>query len=127
MNHNRYFIKIHNDAHRDAVQRRLLDMGGEWPVGGKQFQTNADGDLCVILDGGHWSIRHSADKSYGNPKIVTLDDLYEMESFGPKSAKVKLNENHAAIVTKDSIKVGCQTFPVSIIQDLADALVKVTQ
>lgn len=35
---------------------------------------------------------------------------------------VELNSSHVAIVTKDKIKVGCQTFPLSIVDDLAKAI-----
>jgi hypothetical protein len=35
-----------------------------------------------------------------------------------QSFEVKLNDNYTAIVTKDGIKVGCQTFPLSIAHDL---------
>lgn len=36
-------------------------------------------------------------------------------------AKVKLNDTYEAIISKDTIKVGCQTFPISILADLNDA------
>lgn len=38
------------------------------------------------------------------------------------SKKVKLNDDYDAIVSKDTIQVGCQTFPISILDDLAKAL-----
>ena len=34
---------------------------------------------------------------------------------------VKLNDSHDAIVTKDKIKVGCQTFSIDIIDKLVEA------
>lgn len=43
----------------------------------------------------------------------------------PKSVEVKLNDNHTAIVSADTVKVGCQTFPASIISELAEAHNKV--
>jgi hypothetical protein len=38
-----------------------------------------------------------------------------------KNIKVKLNDTLCAVVFKDKIVVGSQTFPVSIIADLNDA------
>lgn len=42
----------------------------------------------------------------------------------PTSIAVKLNDSYEAVVTKDSIKVGCQTFPISILKELNEAAAK---
>lgn len=39
----------------------------------------------------------------------------------PLVEKVRLNGAHTATVTKDGIKVGCHTFPLSVIEDLVKA------
>lgn len=44
----------------------------------------------------------------------------------PTQVEVKLNSKYTAIVTKTRIKVGCQTFPVSKIKELTDALNSLT-
>jgi hypothetical protein len=44
----------------------------------------------------------------------------------PKEVEVKLNEAHNATVTENTIKVGCQTFPISIIDDLVKAKKELT-
>ena len=53
--------------------------------------------------------------------------LIELEkNLTPEEYKVKLKDNYIAIVSKDHIKVGCQTFPVSNIKDLQVAYNKIT-
>ncbi len=42
-----------------------------------------------------------------------------------KEFEVVLNDNHTAIVTKDTIKVGCQAFPISVLDALNKAYEKV--
>lgn len=37
------------------------------------------------------------------------------------NVKVKLNDDYDAIVSKDTIEVGCQTFPISILDELVEA------
>jgi len=39
----------------------------------------------------------------------------------PKTKEVKLNGNYAAIVSKDDVKVGCQTFPYDVIKEIVKA------
>jgi hypothetical protein len=48
--------------------------------------------------------------------------VLELVSKSPKVVKVKLNENHTAEVSKDGIKVGCQTFPIGIVEELEKAI-----
>ncbi|NBO22434.1 hypothetical protein EBU94_03710 [bacterium] len=58
--------------------------------------------------------------------VLSLDEFaLKMMGLGkPISYKVKLNDNHEAVVTKYSIKVGCQTFPHSIVEELKAAIEK---
>lgn len=55
--------------------------------------------------------------------VVVLSDDYlsfpvEMVKLAPESKTVKLNENYEANVYQDKIVVGCQTFPISILEEL---------
>jgi hypothetical protein len=61
-----------------------------------------------------------------NINVLSLDEFaLKMMGLGkPTSYKVKLNDNHEAVVTKDSIKVGCQTFPHSVVEELKAAIEK---
>jgi hypothetical protein len=58
-------------------------------------------------------------------EIVSLDDQDWEVYEEVKTVDVKLNEHHTAVVSKDEIKVGCQTFSVDVIKKLAQALEEV--
>jgi hypothetical protein len=45
-----------------------------------------------------------------------------MGSYKPSYVEVKLNEQHVAVVSKNNIKVGCQSFPHSIVGELQKAI-----
>ena len=51
------------------------------------------------------------------PPCISLFDIYQK----PEHVEVKLNSQYNAIVTSDTIQVGCQKFPISILKDLQDA------
>jgi hypothetical protein len=53
-------------------------------------------------------------------EIVTIDELAKRLAK-PTQVEVKLNDTHLAIVTKNCITVGCQTFSIDIIEKLAEA------
>lgn len=61
-------------------------------------------DICVAVSGGVYTIP------------------VELVEIVPESIEVKLNEKHSAKVFKDKVAVGCQTFPITIIDDLKKAL-----
>jgi hypothetical protein len=64
------------------------------------------------------------DKS-SQPTTPTLSAFIAAIADYRQPVFVQLNEKHKAKVSKDSIEVGCQTFPHSIVKDLADAIAKV--
>lgn len=70
------------------------------------YKNNGKEDFVVLMLGRSANVPYDA------------ATLYEK----PKEATVILNENYRAIVSKELIKVGCQTFPVSILKDLEKAL-----
>jgi len=39
----------------------------------------------------------------------------------PKTKEVKLNSEYSAIVSKDTIKVGCQTIPYEAVKEIVKA------
>ena len=73
---------------------------------------------------GHRIIRNDTDINK-----LSLDEfiLKMMGLSKPSSIGVKLNESYTATVTKDSIKVGCQTFPHSIIKEIQKAIKEITE
>jgi hypothetical protein len=54
---------------------------------------------------------------------ITFNELLEFDST--LVIKVKLNDSYTADVSKEGIQVGCQTFPLSIIQELSAAFIKI--
>lgn len=56
-------------------------------------------------------------------KALQKNDLRELEANS--SIQVKLNNDYTATVSEDGIKVHCQTFPLSVVADLAAAVAKV--
>lgn len=54
---------------------------------------------------------------------IGFQDIFKIEF--PKNQSVKLNSEHTAVITSKEITVGCQTFPLSIIDDLVRARDKV--
>lgn len=59
---------------------------------------------------------YGPDKRY---KTLDFNELFNL--FAEIKVEVKLNDNHSAIVNKNGIVVGCQTFPLSIIDELVKA------
>jgi hypothetical protein len=59
-----------------------------------------------------------------NINVLSLDEfaLKMMGLYKPSYVNVKLNEQHMAVVSKNNIKVGCQTFSHSIIGELQKAI-----
>lgn len=57
--------------------------------------------------------------------VVVSDDDFsypvEMVKLAPICKKVKLNDKYDAVVYQDKIIVGCQTFPIGILDELNDA------
>lgn len=64
-----------------------------------------------------------------SPSLDLSSPILFQEIFNIKSAvvKVELNKDYTAEVSKTEIKVGCQTFPLDIIEKLADARNQVLQ
>lgn len=53
--------------------------------------------------------------------------VLELVIKGIKKITVKLNSEYSAIVTKDGIEVGCQKFPLTVIDDLVKAKAEITK
>jgi hypothetical protein len=72
--------------------------------------------------------------SFGNDFIVLVGKssdganhdlpllLVELVPDKPREVIVKLNKSYDAIITKDEIKVGCQTFPITVLKEMQEAL-----
>lgn len=45
----------------------------------------------------------------------------------PQEITIKLNDDYDAIITKETVKVGCQTFPVALIKEIQSAIDKLNE
>lgn len=128
---NYYLFRIHNPQHSEAVQKRLFELGFKWSFGGTttlQFKNKSQ----LWLHADEMSIRYgdkkeTIDDRKSETRELTLDDLYKPDCplVKPQSVQVKLNDGHTAEVTKEGIKVGCTTFPLSVVAELAAAVEKI--
>ena len=63
-------------------------------------------------------------QSYNDSDLLGLEEF--MAEFAKKaSIRVKLNDSYTATVHEDGIEVGCQSFSHSVIEELAEAIIKV--
>lgn len=110
-------INILNVDHFVAVQSRLFELGVCWAGAGK-FLSKVAPNAIFIING----LIHR-NSSYSENITLTLEDLYKC-SFKETVIEVKLNDDYTAIVRKDSIEVGCQTFTMDAFERLSDAVNK---
>ena len=131
----KFVIKIHSQEHSKVVQNRLFELGYKWADEKVTFKTDAwssygrDGLVIYVgvdsKDGrmtyGSVSFQKS---SYSTIPFITTDDLFSAEK--EIVVKVKLNSEYEATISKAGIVVGCQTFPLDIVEKLMAAKNKLT-
>jgi len=89
----------------EVVTKHTIPMSARYSsLSTNKIRSLKDGELAIIVNS----------ESGGN---LPLDSIEEI----PQSYDVKLNHEYTATITKDTIKVGCQTFPISILDKLQDA------
>ena len=122
-----FLVKVFDKASSSLAQHRLkylgIDFSTTFNLG--SFPYNDAAELFLVCENnkiiGHIS-RHVFDANYSHYDQFTIHDLYTKKKISkPESIKVKLNSEYEAVVSKNEVKVGCQTFPISIIQDLVNA------
>lgn len=75
------------------------------------FKKLSSGEIMIVLhDNGDFNFPYDATK---HVEFIQI--------------KVKLNDKYTAIVSKDIITVGCQTFPTSILKELNEAYVRLSK
>ena len=121
---NKFYLVIHNSTHAKVVQDRLFDLGLDW-IGTNEVRKDL---TCFSIDfievNAHSKekfVRKVKGDSPPTSQLISTDDLFRMQ-FKPDFSEVVLNKEYTAKVYKDKIVVGCQTFPVFIIDDLVLAL-----
>lgn len=103
----KYNIPMHRGMEEDTYEKEMSYSTTHYKYNGSQIIRNSN-----VRDNG-----------------LSLD-VFILKMMGlhkPSSIEVKLNENHTATVTKDSIKVGCQTFPHSVVGELQKAIEEMTK
>ena len=63
--------------------------------------------------------------SYSAKKVISFKEIGKLEELINLKVEVKLNNTYTAIVTENTITVGCQKFPISILNDLMEARNKI--
>lgn len=114
-----------NTAYQSIINSLVESFG--IPVYGDRnclFKLNTGSFFCTYVDSGKICIAYSEGGYAAECDEVCFADFikYLLEVFDKKKpVSVKLNNDYTAEVT-NVIKVGCQTFPLSIIDDLANAV-----
>ncbi len=125
---NKFVIKIHSQEHSKVVQTRLFELGFRWHgYFGQKFASepvNFYKEAAAILASAKTNeLEYSPfdwyQKNFPDYKVFTTDDLFSIEK--EVVVKVKLNSDYEAIVSKAGIVVGCQTFPLEIVEKLVAA------
>lgn len=105
------------------VKNRLIELGFNFSDGGghighsisvnKSGMVSHTSDSMRLIDG-----RGICGHVLGDLNKLFFTDEYSLK---PTSIKVKLNDSYTAEVKKDVVVVGCQRFPISIIDELVKA------
>jgi hypothetical protein len=128
----KYFIRHYrNETLAKAIIHTLYDNGHRWgdpdwtkdstlltgsiTYEGYYFNTE-NKDAIISCSSYAYYIREQANEY----QELTIDKFFALFTK-PTTILVKLNAKYTAEVTKDRITVGCQTFPHSIVADLAKA------
>ncbi len=113
-------IKLKNQTQKD-ITREVLEKRGY-----KLYAKNTpDWDFWVINDK-----NEILGTSIYETQFKGLYEFHELDEFvnfltAPKFIEVKLNAGNTAKVFSNKIVVGCQEFPISIVNDLDAALKKI--
>lgn len=126
---NKFVIKIHSREHSKVVQERLFELGCKWQDGRRSFidyawsNYKAETVFYVGINVVKLEITYGEfknyEKKYSHVPLISTDDLFSAEK--EIIVKVKLNSEYEATVSKAGIVVGCQTFPLDIVEKLMAA------
>lgn len=119
------------EAHK-IVQTKLFELGYVWggTVGGtKVGHTHAKSLQLNLTISGKMTFHHEDEYSAGGKCFTAFGQETEWVKFASDSdvVTIQLNKAYTAEVSKDGIKVGCQTFPLEVVKQLAAAVKKVSK
>lgn len=123
-------IKVSNQAEKLAAILFLANISGAEYENTATYRNTLEGIEIdkfpyVIIDVDN-SITGRVGPSEINIKFADIGKLDEIIKKHKAPVEVKLNESYTAIVSKDTIKVGCQTFKIGILTSLLAAHKKVS-
>ena len=119
---NRYKIEILNPEHSAFIQRMMIDYGFVWGAGTTDIKNTRYKYLVFYMNS--LQILHAGSYSETDEtNMIKTDEL--MSLFLGKSVvshKVKLNDDNDAIINTEesTFSVGCQTFDITVAQEITD-------
>ncbi len=117
-----------------AVQTILFDNDYRWVTNGKKcnhfgedtYKFNSGVSIYTeSLRTGNSRIILQSSIEEKELKIISMEEFIKL--FKSKTREVVLSADYTALVSGTEVKVGCQTFPLSIIDDLAAAVKEVSK
>lgn len=118
----KFWIEIYNEDHWNAVVGQLKKLGKSWVSSDQPYAKGAAISVekhpkSIAFASTGKTFYEERTQTYGHP--ITTDFLFSCEFV--KKIDVTLNASYTEEVTEDGVKVGCQTFPLDIIDKLVDA------
>ena len=112
-------IQTHSIEQKRAVGALLKSIGE--PIHENSFGEESNPTRLNVKffnnNGGEWG---GADYVKPNTSI-SFQEFLQLIAAMPPEVKIELNSEYTATITKDTVKVGCQIFPISIIDKLVEA------
>jgi hypothetical protein len=119
-----YIVPKNRHAFRGIIHM-LFDAG--WKHGLQEWKEphNCQADKWFeVFTGDYEHITINGDRTFGagsgRESTITFDQLCDLLS-APAPISIPLNASHTAIVSRDGVQVGCQIFPLSVIDQLSEA------
>lgn len=111
-------IKIINNEIGKGIQKKLFKLGYKW-AGNTTDVIDLRDDVRIRTQGNWLYQCPIKDDNYKDIPYISIEELFAMEKL---FIEVKLNNKYTAKVFEDNIQVGCQTFPISIVKELNEAV-----
>lgn len=119
-----YYMEDDLIPYNDEFNPQVGDLIRVWQTGANEINKVKRIFIAKNPNGGCYCVSSDAEKSFNNGLLF---ETMPWENYGPippkpTSISVRLNDSHTAVVTLDNIKVGCQDFPVTVVDEIKKAL-----
>jgi len=121
------FVIVEDEISMEEQVKLAKSYIGKTVVSKKGSKFKVEEVLVIIDDNQLSKVSITVHNYYRDNKyaIIVKNDMYSNPitevTLAPAEKIVKLNASYDAIVTKETIQVGCQTFPISILDELVEA------